>query len=190
MRRLSQHTHSSTRPLNLRTMTTLALLMALGVICGYLKIPVTSFLEIRFSYLPIAAAGILTGPVGGLIVGIGSDILGYLVKPTGAYFPGFTLSGALTGLLYGLVLHRHRTLPSILAAQALVTGLVNLPLNTLWLSLLYGTPFTAILAPRLIKEAVFYPIEVACIWLMVRPLLAAERQILSPASPAGHAAEH
>ena len=36
----------------------------------------------------------------------GVVLVGALLFPTGAFFPGFTLTAACTGLLYGLCLYR------------------------------------------------------------------------------------
>jgi ECF transporter S component (folate family) len=52
-----------------------------------------------FSMMP----AILFGPVYGAIVAALSDILGFLLKPTGAYLPFMTLAVALGGALRGLL---------------------------------------------------------------------------------------
>ena len=46
----------------------------------------------------------LFGPGVGGAVGALSDILGYAVRPTGPYFPGFTVTAALSGVIFGLLL--------------------------------------------------------------------------------------
>ena len=33
------------------------------------------------------------------------DILGMMIFPSGSYFPGFTLTAFLTGVIYGVVLY-------------------------------------------------------------------------------------
>ena len=91
---------------NTKVLTAAALLTAIGIIAGFFKIPITNLIEIRFASIPIAAAGALFGPGIAAIVGILTDIGGFLVKPTGPYFPGFTISGAVSGLIYGIMLHR------------------------------------------------------------------------------------
>ena len=62
-----------------------------------------SVLRISFGQVPIFISGILLGPVYGAITGALADVLGYLVKPLGPYFPGFTINGALGGLIPGLL---------------------------------------------------------------------------------------
>lgn len=87
-----------------KTLTLAALFVAIAVVLSFFKVPLTPLIELRFGALPIAAAGALLGPVVGPVVGAVSDILGYMVRPTGPFFPGFTLSAALSGLIYGLML--------------------------------------------------------------------------------------
>lgn len=61
-------------------------------------------LRIGFGSLPITLAGILFGPLVGGAVGTVADLIGFLINPMGgAYFPGFTLSSALNGIIPGLV---------------------------------------------------------------------------------------
>ena len=91
---------------NSRILTASAMLLAIAVILGFFKIPVNQFMELRFAFLPIACTGMLFGPFVGGVVGALSDILGYLVKPTGPYFPGFTVTQILSGVMYGLVLYK------------------------------------------------------------------------------------
>ena len=77
---------------DVRYLTTAGLLLAAATVLGFLKIPITQLIELRFQFLPVAMAGLLMGPAVGSMVGALTDILAYLVRPTGPYFPGFTLS--------------------------------------------------------------------------------------------------
>jgi len=60
-------------------------------------------LRINFTSVPIMISGIICGPFAGFATGALSDILGFAIKPAGPYFPGFTLSSALTGFIPGLI---------------------------------------------------------------------------------------
>ena len=67
--------------------TNAAILSAIAIILGFFKIPVTQLIEIRFAMLPIAVAGCLFGPVVGGVVGMVSDIGGYILSsPPGPFF--------------------------------------------------------------------------------------------------------
>ena len=120
------------------------MLLALSVILGFFKIPLSQVSEIRLQFLPVAAEGILFGPLYGGIVGGLSDILCYMVRPTGAFFPGFTISAVIQGIIYGLILHKDHGLKRILLALVLDTVIVSLILNPLWLMILYGNSFIVV----------------------------------------------
>jgi len=62
-------------------------------------------LKVTFSFLPIMLAGFVFSPGAGALVGGLTDILGYLIKfhAYGPYFPGFTLTMALSGALPVLI---------------------------------------------------------------------------------------
>ncbi len=61
-------------------------------------------LRVGFGSVPIIMSGMMFGPVVGGITGIVADFVGYLINPMGgAYFPGFTLSAALYGVIAGIL---------------------------------------------------------------------------------------
>lgn len=129
-------------------------------------------LKIGLSFLPIAVAGAAFGPFGGAVVGAVSDFLGAILFPIGPYFPGFTLSCALTGVFFGLALHKgHSGFKLTLAVIADQIGL-SLLLNSLWISLLYGSPYVPLLLTRLAQCAVMIPVEMLVIPLVLRALRA------------------
>lgn len=129
-------------------------------------------LKIGLSFLPIAVAGAAFGPMGGAIVGAVSDFLGAILFPIGPYFPGFTLSCALTGVLFGLALRKGISMPKLTLAVLLDQLGLSLLLNSLWISLLYGTPYLPLLLTRLAQCAVMVPVEVLVIPLVLRALRA------------------
>lgn len=136
-----------------------SLLIALDVILTRFLSIQTQFLRVGFGFLPIAIAGIAYGPVWGCICGAVGDILGMLIYPTAAYFPGFTLTAALTGIVFGLILHKNKmTFVRLFLASAIVCILLNLLLDTLWLELMYGNGYLAILPGRIVKCVINIPI--------------------------------
>lgn len=127
-----------------------ALLMALFVVLSqFLSIRVGSFLKIGFSFVPVVIAARVFGPAGSIAVYALGDIIGGIIFPTGgAYYPGFTVTYVLSGLIYGLFLYKKSSpLRAVLAA---VTNQLfcSLLLNSFWLSRLTGTPYTTLLATR------------------------------------------
>ena len=139
------------------------------MIFGFFKIPLSQVSEIRLQFLPVAVEGMLFGPLYGGILGGLSDILCYIVRPTGAFFPGFTLSAILQGVIYGLILKKDQGLVRILIAQGLDTVLVSLILNPLWLMILYGNGFIAFFTARIIKVLIMFPINVVLLAVVIAP---------------------
>lgn len=61
-------------------------------------------LRIGFGGLPVIISGILFGPFVGAVVGLVADLVGFMINPMGgAYFPGFTISAALSGVIPGFL---------------------------------------------------------------------------------------
>ncbi|MBR2706788.1 MAG: folate family ECF transporter S component [Mogibacterium sp.] len=141
------------------TLVITSFMIALSVVLSKLVSVNISFLRIGFGFLPIAVLAILYGPVAAA-VGYGlADIIGAFLFPTGTFFPGFTVSAVLTGLIFGFVLYNKEvTIIRALTASALVCLFVNLLLNTYWLTFLLGKGFTVLLASRAVKEIVAIPV--------------------------------
>jgi ECF transporter S component (folate family) len=60
-------------------------------------------LRINFASIPLMLSGIILGPAAGFISGAASDIINFIAKPGGPFFPGFTLVSALSGFIPGLI---------------------------------------------------------------------------------------
>ena len=91
---------------NTKTLTLAAMLTAIGIVLGYFKFPINQLIEIRFAFVPLCLAGLLLGPGIAGVMGILVDIGGFLAYPTGPYFPGFTFSSMMTGVIFGLFLYK------------------------------------------------------------------------------------
>lgn len=148
-----------------QTVTTAGLLLAIQmVLSSYGVIEVTDSLKISLAHLALAPTAILFGPATAGLQGALSDVLGFILKPTGPYFPGFTLTAALLGVIYGLMLYKtERKLWQIILARVLVCLLLNITLNTVFLTMLYGPSRLATLPLRIFKNVIQLPID--CILL-------------------------
>lgn len=143
-----------------RTLTVAAMLTALGIVLGFFKLPISQLIEIRFSSLPICLAGMLFGPGVGGVVGALVDVGGYFVKPTGPFFPGFTVSSAVTGIIFGLMYYQKRlTVKRVIVAEIIYTVIVCVLMNSYWLSVLYlNDGYLAAIITRLPKQLIMVPI--------------------------------
>ena len=132
-------------------------------------IQVGNSVRISFGYLATAANAVLLGPVPAALGAMITDLLVFLIKPTGPFFPGFTLSAGLGGLIYGLVLYKREVkLWRVLLAKLLIDVLVNILLNTLWVKMLYGNAFFALLPARALKNLIQYPVDVLLLYPIMR----------------------
>ena len=81
--------------LKTKNLALIALLIALNVVLSrFLSFNVWN-LKIGFTFVSLIFAAYFTGPVGAAIVGGAGDLIGALMFPIGAYFPGFTLTAVL-----------------------------------------------------------------------------------------------
>ncbi|MBO4458722.1 MAG: folate family ECF transporter S component [Butyrivibrio sp.] len=155
---------------NTKTLAIAGMLTAIGIILGLFKIPINKFIEIRFGSLPIGVAGMYLGPGIAGIVGALIDIGGFIVKPTGPYFPGFTISGIISGIIYGVILYKKElTIPRVIAAEAIHTLIVGIFLNTYWLDKLYfNNGFYPTLMMRLPKELIMLPFNIIFLYIVLQ----------------------
>jgi len=153
-----------------------ALLLALFIILDRLITINTQFLAINLSLIPIMLAGMILGWKYAMIVGALGDLIGAIFWPFGAYFPGFTFSVGLSGLIFSLFLYetpnkenKYFIVKSILSTAIVLIG-INLLLNSLWLNIMYGKAYTYYLGIRVVAQAVTFPIYVAIIILLHKTL--------------------
>ena len=152
---------------NTQRLVIIAFLIALEVILTRFCSINTEILRIGFGFLPVAMAAMLYGPLlAGAAYAVG-DILGMILFPSGAYFPGFTLTAFLTGCTYGIFLYKGPTSwLRLLMAVLCVCLILNLCLDTLWLHLTMGQGYLALLPTRIFKCAVMIPLQVLLIRLV------------------------
>ena len=149
----------------------ISLLIAIEVILTRFCSIQMPIVRIGFGFLPIAIIGMMYGPLSaGIAYAIG-DLLGMALFPSGSFFPGFTLTAFLTGVTYGLFLYnKPKTWPRIVGAVLTVCLVLNLGLDTYWLSILMGKGYLALLPTRIIKAALMIPVQtliIGIIWKKV-----------------------
>lgn len=125
-------------------------------------------LKIGFAFLPVVVASLLYGPLwAGAVAGLG-DLLGAVLFPVGAYFPGFTVSTFLTGVIYGFFLYKREfKLWRALSAAALSSLLCSMVLDTFWLYIMFkflGSEYNVLLylSSRVIKGFGMIPVITIC----------------------------
>lgn len=147
----------------------LGLLAAISIVLGYFTYMPTETIKITLNFLPNEFAYYLFGPVVGAIYGAALDILTFIIKPTGPFFFGFTLSAILTGVIYGMILYKKPiSLTRIIIAKLVHLVAISLILNTFWLTILYGNSFIALLPIRALKALILLPVEVTLLYLLLK----------------------
>ena len=163
-----------------KNLTAMALLIALEIILSrFLSLSAWNT-KIGFSFVPVVIAAILLGPVYAGIVGALADFVGALLFPIGAYFPGFTLTAFLTGCVLGFFLHPKQGWPRIIAAVGICQFVFSLFLNTLWISILYGSPYVPLLATRLVQCVILTAVQLVCIPLIAKILARYRKEFSEP----------
>lgn len=155
---------------NIQKLTRLALLIAIEIVLSRFCSINAWNIKIGFSFLPVAVAAVLYGPLAAGAVAALGDFIGAILFPIGAYFPGFTLTAFLTGIVLGLFLHRKQSVLRILGAVAVNQLILSLLVNTLWISILYTSPYLALMTSRLLQCAVLGPVQFLTIGVMTRTL--------------------
>lgn len=153
----SQFSNSAKELMKINTLMVSALMLALGTILGFVFTVETGIPgagNFGISVIAPQLVSALYGPaVGGIIGGLG-DLIDCLLNGY-AFFPGFFLNAILGQMIYGIVLYKKQlTLLRIIVSKILVAVLINLPLGTLWQSILYKKGFWPIFIASLIKQPV------------------------------------
>lgn len=164
--------------ITVRVLCLMAVLCAMEVVLSRLAaINVGAYLKISFGFIPVAVCGILLGPVCSLAVAAVADVVGALLFPTGAFFPGFTLVAAAGGLIYGLWLHRGKpNLIRALLCTLTVAVICNVCLNTLFLIMTgamvppENEAFPELMKLRVIKNACQFPVNGVILFLIWKAL--------------------
>lgn len=157
---------------NVKKLVEISLLIALEIILTRFCSINTPVLRIGFGFLPVAIVGMMYGPLSAAMAYTIGDILGMIIFPSGSYFPGFTLTAFLTGLVYGFVLYKKpKTWGRIVAAVAIVCLGLNLCLDTVWLHILMGQGYLALLPTRIMKVVIMIPIQTILIGIVWKKIV-------------------
>jgi ECF transporter S component (folate family) len=164
-----------------RTLAMAGMLLAIQVALRFIaSIDITEYIRISFSYLASAAAGALFGPFVSMLTDAMSDVIKGMAS-TGPFFPGYTLTAALSGVTYGMFFFkRDIKLIQVISARLIVCAL-TLGLNTLWYSVTSGQPYWFLFAGRAVKTLCQFPVDI----ILMLPFITRVRQVfLSLRKPA------
>ena len=156
------------------------MLIALCVVLDRLS-AMNEFFKVGLGFVPVVIAAILYGPATSALVYGLADFIAANLFPKGAYFPGFTLSAVLMGLIYGIFLYEWRKNDGQRAEKGnwvrialrylyrvvlptLLCSAVGMFLTTYWITILYGkNTYWGNFQLRLTQFAIFIPLNLVLI---------------------------
>lgn len=156
--------------MSVKSISIIGILVAMEIILARFSIH-TWNLKIGFSFIPVVVAAIFYGPVTAGLVGAIGDIMGYILFPVGAYFPGFTLTAFVTGMIFGFFLRKSQSVLNVVLAVLCVQIFVSQFMNTYWISFLYGSPYWALFATRIYQTAAMIAVEIISTLLIVKKVV-------------------
>ncbi len=147
-----------------------AMLIAIYIIVYVFgTIRISEVLEVRFQGSILGIIGYMFGPVVGGISGGTADLLKLIIRPSGGIIIGFTISEILRGILYGCCFYKSKiTFTRVLIAVTISTFVINMLLNTFWLSQYFGSSFIGLLSGRFVKELIMYPIQIVIYYTVLK----------------------
>ena len=128
--------------------------------------------KLTWGFLSRSLCALVCGPVMGLVFGFVEDILGFILHPTGEFFPGYTLSTMAGVLVYALCFFRRRiTVVRLIAANLLVNLLVNAAMGSVWSTMVRGGVYWGWFIPSLAKNLVTVLPKAAALYFLFQALL-------------------
>ena len=155
--------NSSKELKNVYSLAAIAMLLALCVVLGILAnttLPTLAYVgKIKLMFLPISVAAAVFGPVPAMLVGGLGDVLSWVFAPMGKpFFPGFTVSAMLTGLIFGFAFYgRKVSLPRVIIAWFINAVAVEIFLFAFWFTfsgMAGDQSYWVIVVERLIMEGI------------------------------------
>lgn len=155
----------------LRRLVLLGLVIAIKIILSQFSFG-PAFVKVGLGFIGSVMLGYLFGPIWGAVGGGISDLVSSAIFGNqGGFFIGFTLTAMVGPLIYGLLFYRKPIkIWRIIAATILVTVIVNILLNTLWIAILYHMDFNILLLQRLPKEAIVPWIQMIITYFVLQAL--------------------
>lgn len=130
-----------------------------------IKTPIT---KISFAFIPTMLCAIWLGPKWTVLLNVLGDVIGATLFPSGAFFIGYTISTAIAGFIYGILLYKEKEesytekqfIIRLTISSILVAVICNMGLNTLWSSIMTGKAFFVLLASRIVQQLIMIPVHV------------------------------
>lgn len=164
--------------LTVKSYSIIGALVAMEIILSRFLSIHTWNLKIGFSFVPIIVTAMLFGGVYAGLVGAIGDIIGAILFPVGPYFPGFTITAFLNGVIFAFFLKKKPTFMNIVISVLLVQIVGSLGLNTFWISMLYGSPFWPLFATRIYQTIIMSVVQIVVTYVLSKKLIPVVREVV------------
>lgn len=143
--------------------------------------------KLTWGFLARSVCAMVCGPVLGLAFGFVEDILGFVLQPTGDFFPGYTLSTMAGVLVYALFFFRRRiTVLNLFLANLVVNVAVNALMGSVWSTMVRGGAYWGWFVPSLAKNLITILPKAAVLYILFQALVPIlQRMDLIPAQVEG-----
>lgn len=163
-----------------RNLVVMALMVALHIILRQLtSVYITpTFRALSFAYIPGVMVATLYGPWAGIAFGFVVDLVGFISKPVGFYFPGYAVSEMVINFIFAVALfEKPVTVKRAVLAQLAVVITVYFGLNFLWNVIMYGAVASKYFTgARLVSNLIQLPMHAALIAFFSRLAVQLERR--------------
>ncbi|MGX6962138.1 folate family ECF transporter S component [Vagococcus xieshaowenii] len=157
------------RKIGAKEIALMGLLIAMQIILTRQFVIQTEFFRISFSFIAVILMGWLFGPLFAAIGNGLADMFGFVLRPVGMFFPGYTLTAAIEGLVYGLFFYKKEMTLGRNIVGNLAGSIVSTGLNTVWLFMTMGKASTlAYLPTRLVAALVLLVVKILVIELIAK----------------------
>ena len=144
----------------------MAMMIALNVVLSRFVSINAWNIKIGFTFVTVYAIAHQYGYIAAAVTAALGDFIGAILFPIGPYYPPFTISAAVTGIVYGLLLYQNEDTKRIIAAVAINQFIIGLLINSYWIHLLYKADFAALLSTRILQSCIMTAVEIITIKLI------------------------
>jgi len=160
---------------NPRSLVFAALILALRIAVKPLSIHIAGDLTEGIGFIINAFGSMVYGPVVALLSGALSDTLGYLVFPSGVYFPAYMITEMAGSFVFALFLYRAEiSIPRLILCRFCICFFVNVllayPIHVWYYSVALGKDYS-IAWIRIVKNIVLFPVESVILAVVFRNLV-------------------
>ncbi|MGX7030592.1 folate family ECF transporter S component [Vagococcus zengguangii] len=157
------------RKIGAKEIALMGLLIAMQIILTRQFVVQTEFFRISFSFIAVILMGWLFGPLFAAVGNGLADLFGFVLRPVGMFFPGYTLTAVVEGLIYGLFFYNKKMTLTRNIIGNLVGSIASTSLNTVWLWMTMGKESTiAYLPGRLLTALVLLVVKILVVELIAK----------------------